>query len=293
MTPLPMSVVAGYLGAGKTTLINRVLAADHGLKLMILVNDFGAINIDEGLLASKDEDTIALANGCVCCTMGADLFMALGDALDRQPRPDHLIVEASGVAAPAQIANAALAEPDLDYAGIVTVVDGPAFDELRQDPLIGAQVVQQVAQADLVWISKQPPGGPSPLLDDITRAPILIDGDVSTLLHLVAQAPKTAPDQSPLPTHPRYVAWSCDAPDPMPVDTLRAALAARPEGLFRVKGTICSPDGIWWRVQVVGRQVELTRCDAVLRAALVGIGLAEHVTEDAIEYWWAGHMAAV
>ena len=116
MTPLPMSVISGYLGAGKTTFINQLLAGDHGLSLMVLVNDFGAVNIDAALLASKDDDTIALTNGCVCCTMGSDLYLALGDALDRRPRPDHLIVEASGVADPARIANAAQAAAEEEAA---------------------------------------------------------------------------------------------------------------------------------------------------------------------------------
>ncbi|MEY8840033.1 GTP-binding protein, partial [Cribrihabitans sp. XS_ASV171] len=124
MMRLPLTVVSGYLGAGKTTLINRLLAEDHGLRLLVMVNDFGAINIDAALIAAQGDDTIALTNGCVCCTMGADLFMALGDALDRRPRPDHLVIEASGIADPAAIANAAKAEPELSYAGIVTLVDG-------------------------------------------------------------------------------------------------------------------------------------------------------------------------
>ena len=78
---LPLTVIGGYLGAGKTTLINRVLAGDHGLRLMVMVNDFGAINIDAELLASATEDRMELTNGCVCCTMGADLFLAIGDVL--------------------------------------------------------------------------------------------------------------------------------------------------------------------------------------------------------------------
>ncbi|MFT7136469.1 MAG: G3E family GTPase, partial [Akkermansiaceae bacterium] len=72
---LPLTVISGYLGAGKTTLINRLLAEDHGLKLMVMVNDFGAINIDAELIAEAGEDTMTLTNGCVCCTMGNDLFM--------------------------------------------------------------------------------------------------------------------------------------------------------------------------------------------------------------------------
>ncbi|MDP5350234.1 MAG: GTP-binding protein, partial [Paracoccaceae bacterium] len=120
---LPLTVIGGYLGAGKTTLINRLLREDHGQRVLVMVNDFGAINIDADLLVSADGDTMTLTNGCVCCTMGADLFMAMGDALDRRPRPDHLVIEASGIADPARIATAARAEPDMAYGGIAVVVD--------------------------------------------------------------------------------------------------------------------------------------------------------------------------
>ena len=114
---LPLTVVSGYLGAGKTSLINRLLSEEHGLRLLVMVNDFGAINIDADLLAEAGEDTMTLTNGCVCCTMGADLYMAIGDVLDRDTRPDHLVIEASGIADPARIAQVAMAQPDLVYGG--------------------------------------------------------------------------------------------------------------------------------------------------------------------------------
>ena len=161
MTPLPLSVIGGFLGAGKTTLINRLLTADHGLRLAVLVNDFGAINIDASLLKSARKDTIELTNGCVCCTMSGDLFYAIGDMLDRTPRPDHVIVEASGIADPARIAAVALAERDLRYAGIVTVVDALNFPRYLADPRIADQVRAQITCADLLAVSKAPPDDPT------------------------------------------------------------------------------------------------------------------------------------
>ncbi|NDH21837.1 MAG: hypothetical protein EBY46_11190 [Rhodobacteraceae bacterium] len=78
MTGIPLTVIGGYLGAGKTTLINQILREPKGKRYLVMVNDFGAINVDASLLVSADEDTIQLSNGCVCCTMGADLFLAIG-----------------------------------------------------------------------------------------------------------------------------------------------------------------------------------------------------------------------
>ena len=287
MTGLPMTVISGYLGAGKTTLINRLLAADHGLKLMILVNDFGAVNIDEGLLASKDEDTIALTNGCVCCTMGADLFLALADALDRSPRPDHLIVEASGVSDPARIAKADLAEPALRYAGIVTVVDGPQYEGLGADPLIGPQVRDQVKKADLIVVTKMTGDTQVPGLAEHARVEVLDADDTRSLVELVLADPSAAPLLSSDMPHPSYVGWSCRIPTGIDLEVLRAGLTRRPAGLFRVKGSVADPSGAIWDVKVVGRQIEITPATDARDTTLVGIGLSERVSTDEIGHWWS------
>lgn len=287
-----MTVIAGYLGAGKTTLINRLLAEDHGLKLLIMVNDFGAINIDENLLASRDEDTIALTNGCVCCTMGADLFLAIGDALDRRPRPDHLIVEASGVANPTQIANAAVAEPDMRYAGIITVVDGPAFEDLRNDPMIGAQVVAQIKAADLIYVSKQPQAAPPLDLGALTDAPVVSSSSLSDLLSLVGTEPHIPLGFSQSSPHPDYVTWAHDTGFSVSPDRLRSALATRPKGLFRLKGTIKDRSGKLWTLQVVGNQVDISPCDLQAQTTVVGIGLRALLNKGDVDTWWSQVMAA-
>ena len=287
MKPLPMTVISGYLGAGKTTFINRLLAADHGLKLMILVNDFGAINIDAALLASQDEDTIALTNGCVCCTMGSDLFLAIGDALDRRPRPDHLIVEASGVADPLRIANAARAEPDMRYAGIVTLVDGQAFDGLARDPLIGAQVRDQVTRADLVIITKEVPDGLEARLVELSNVPILQNLDSSMVLGLVVSDLELANSTEYIANHPDYTAWVSEKVTGINMAALRTVLTSRPTGLFRVKGTVVDGLGVAWGVQVVGQNIEITLTTASYRPAIVGIGLSSRVDTKEIDAWWA------
>ncbi|WP_439121827.1 CobW family GTP-binding protein [Marivita sp.] len=287
MTPLPMTVISGYLGAGKTTFINQLLAANHGLKLMILVNDFGAINIDAALLASKDEDTIALTNGCVCCTMGSDLFLALGDALDRSPRPDHLIVEASGVADPARIANAAQAEPDMRYAGIVTLVDGQAFESLASDNLIGPQVRDQVSRADLVIISKQVSDQLETCLVELTDAPILRDPNVTAVLDLVLSdpVPVTVPER--VAKHPDYTAWISEDVVGIEKAALQQALLGRPTGLFRVKGSVVDGAGAVWGVQVVGQNIDITPITGSSSPALVGIGPRARIDLAEVETWWA------
>ena len=288
MAKLPMTVIAGYLGSGKTTLINRLLAEDHGLRLLVMVNDFGAINIDADLLESKDEDTLTLTNGCVCCTMGADLFMAMGDALDRRPRPDHLIIEASGVADPKSIADAAVAEPEMNYGGIVTVVDGGDFPRLVEDELIGPQVRGQVARADILHVSKVDTLSDEllALLAEISDAPVLNarSGEcLSPLLFSIPANPWLGGDAA---EHPNYASFSYEGPATMTRAEIEGRLARRPPGLFRAKGRIAENGDVSWEVQVVGSQVSIMRAHAVANTRFVGIGLAAKVNREEIDAWW-------
>ncbi len=151
---LPLTIISGYLGSGKTTLVNHLLRNANGRRLMVLVNDFGDLPIDADLIQSRDGDMINLANGCACCSMGGDLFNALVDVLDQKPWPDHLLIEASGVADPARIANIALAEPDLKLDATIALVDAETFENHADDPLIGETLTQQLAVSDLILINK-------------------------------------------------------------------------------------------------------------------------------------------
>ena len=285
MTRLPLTVISGYLGAGKTTLINRLLAEDHGLRLLVMVNDFGAMNIDADLLASATDDTIALTNGCVCCTMGADLFMALGDALDRDPRPDHLVIEASGIADPAAIANAAIAEPELSYAGIVTLVDALNVPALLDDHLIAPQVAQQITAADLVLLTKTDTTDQD-LVQRLrnlgARKPILLEPDTSLAPLLFGITP--LPHGSRPAAHPAYAAWQHDSDSVLDRAAFGEMLANRPDGLYRLKGFVQTNDGAY-EVHVVGRYVEARRTQAS-RTKLVGLGPASRISRDQIEAWW-------
>jgi Ni2+-binding GTPase involved in maturation of urease and hydrogenase len=285
MNQLPLTVVSGYLGAGKTTLINQLLAERHGLNLMVMVNDFGAINIDQALISKQDKDVIALTNGCVCCTMGADLFMALGDALDRRPRPDHLIIEASGIADPMAIANTAIAEPDLSYAGIITLVDGASISDLLSDPLISPQVTQQISASDLTLLTKAPdltPEAGAWFLDKGLQLPISLGSrSVSNLLLGVVPKPKHSNGFA----HAVYTAWHHTSDHIVDYAALERKLACRPQHLFRLKGFVITDTGAC-EVQIVGEKADLTIVDYPGGTSLVGLGLSERIIAEEIEQWW-------
>ncbi len=288
MSTLPLTVIGGYLGAGKTTLINRLLTADHGLRLAVLVNDFGQINIDAALLTSAREDTIELANGCICCTMSGDLFYAIGDILDRPVRPDHLIVEASGIADPAKIAAVAVAEPELRYAGILTVADGLNLPGLLDDPAIAAQVQGQLGCADLIAVSKT-------ATDDETMARALrgagashwisAEDDAAITAFLFENAAPKLPAQTGAP-HPSYVQWSDPAPIPMSRADLTQRLAARPPGILRLKGIIPAKEGAAWELHIVGQQSSVTARAPEGGIGVTALGLSGAISPQLIADWW-------
>ncbi|MGR3761544.1 CobW family GTP-binding protein [Roseobacteraceae bacterium NS-SX3] len=287
MMRLPVTILSGYLGAGKTTLINRLLSEDHGLELAVVVNDFGAVNVDEALIAQADGGTIALSNGCICCTMDAGLSQALRQILARPQRPGHLVIEASGIADPVAIANTVLAESGLSYGGIVTLVDAGNIADLLADELVAPQTEQQIRAADLVLVTKCA-ALEEPLAARLTalgaRSPMVLgeDAPAASLLFDVVPLPKGRA----VAAHPAYAAWQHRSREVLDRRALGDKLAARPEGLYRMKGFVLTTGGAY-ELHVVGRHVEARRCDAD-ETLLVGLGPAARITPEQIEAWWTG-----
>lgn len=149
---IEVSVIGGYLGAGKTTLVNHILR-EASERVAVMVNDFGEINIDETLIDSSNENTISLTNGCICCSLVDGFAAALESVLSLLPRPTRLVIEASGVADPSAIA-AHGHSPGLALDAVVVVADSERLIEQIADPLIGQTVASQIRAADVIVINK-------------------------------------------------------------------------------------------------------------------------------------------
>jgi len=151
---LPFTVLGGFLGSGKTTLLNRLLNMTKEIRYAVLVNDFGELSIDEHLIARHDGETIALANGCMCCSMADGFISALTMVMDRADQFDHMVVEASGVSNPRRIMDIAKLDPGLSPNGAIVLVDAPQFHNQLTDSMIKDAVLTQVKEADILLINK-------------------------------------------------------------------------------------------------------------------------------------------
>ena len=150
---LPVTVVGGFLGAGKTTLVNHLLR-HASRRYAVVVNDFGSVNIDAALIAGSDGDVLSLANGCICCGAGPDLGDSLARLLARETRPEHAVIEASGVSDPWRIAQMVKLDPALRLDAVVVLVDAAAFPGQLADRYLADTLERQIARADLVVLNK-------------------------------------------------------------------------------------------------------------------------------------------
>lgn len=152
ITPTPLTIITGFLGSGKTTLLNRILNAPHGLRVAVLVNDFGAINIDSQLIVSVEGETVSLANGCICCTIRDDLIRAVEQILARPETPEYIVVETSGVSDPLEVALSLRILPQIRIDSILTVIDAENVMALNKQyaPLLW----NQIGLADILLLNK-------------------------------------------------------------------------------------------------------------------------------------------
>lgn len=154
-TKIPVTVLTGYLGAGKTTLMNRILTENHGTRYAVIVNEFGEIGIDNDLLVESDEEIFEMNNGCICCTVRGDLIRTVENLMKRKGSFDAILVETTGVADPAPVAQTFFMDDDVREKArldaVVTVVDSRHVLKRLEDT---EEAEDQIAFADVILLNK-------------------------------------------------------------------------------------------------------------------------------------------
>ncbi|RTL73134.1 MAG: GTP-binding protein [Hyphomicrobiales bacterium] len=270
---IPVTLLSGYLGAGKTTVINHLLSRPDGPPITVLVNDFGAINIDARLIADRGADTITLTNGCACCSIDDDLGSALQAQLARRDVTNRIVIEASGVAEPRRMAQSIAAWPGLQLASIVTVLDAANVRARAKDKFVGSLVQRQIEAADMLilnkidlldadrigdvkgWLMRLAPRARTADATNGAVDPADVFSDADS--HLEGSAPEQEADHGPhfhSTTLPLHAA--------VDVEGLKRILSRVPSAIHRVKGFVQDTRGRKLLVQCAGRQVRVEPYEA-------------------------------
>lgn len=299
-TPLPVTIVSGYLGAGKTTLVNAILAGDHGLRIAVLVNDFGAVAVDEALIVNRERDVVALANGCMCCQIGGDLYDAIDRILRMRDRFDHLLIETSGVADPSRIAQIAIAESDLELLRTVVLVDAVNFADVLGDSRLNDTLLRQVRAADVILLTKADTVAATDLADlqatlveaGMSAPMKMLSAGARDAWHLVERNGEQAAKfrrAGLMKFHPLpFDSWSWQGNCKVDRDALLAFAGDRSLHVYRLKGRLRLTDGTAILLQKVGSEITVENtADNFETCGLVAVGAKPHFERGRIEAAWA------
>lgn len=255
MFDLPVTVVAGYLGSGKTTYINRQLKQAKGLRYAVLVNDFGELNIDAEVIRSETTQSISLVNGCVCCSIANDIDRALDEIRSMADSLDWVMLEASGVAEPGRVRNRVLNWPGFEMKTLITLVDVTRIQRLVNDKFVGQHIRAQLTEADRLLLSKSERLS----VAELQKVELWLD----QFMEHQHSAVITGLNQSP-EKHPEFYSECFVSAQGISRDRLESWLGDLNESIIRIKGFVLLDDDAehqyllqWvegdWSLELVGK----------------------------------------
>ena len=282
---IPVTVIGGYLGAGKTTLINHLLR-NSGQRIAVLVNEFGELAIDEELIEAREDGLISISGGCICCSFGNDLIGALMKLKDTCPRFDQIIIETSGVAIPSAVASGFQLLGEFEHHGILIVVDAEKIIGNSENKYVGDTIDRQIADADLILLNK---------LDLVDIEELM---KVKKWLMVKNTKAKVFPTKNAgVPIEIALVQFekkNCRSPKFEHADTLfetrvleaehvvdahlfAEALAASSDRLVRAKGYFKAKSGTIYLLQIVGARYVLKRVERMAKLGIICIYLKNDI----------------
>ncbi|WP_375310901.1 GTP-binding protein [Bradyrhizobium sp. A5] len=245
--PVPVVLVTGFLGAGKTTVVNHLLAHAEGRRIAAIVNDFGAINIDAELVAGASDGVVSLANGCICCSLEGDLLRTLSTLLRRDPKPEYIVIETSGVADPADIVRNLMDPVILREAPLETVLcvmDAGTPPAALDDALMRSQLrVADIVALSKLDLAEEGAGGRLREAIRALRVPaVVVDakhGEIPSALLFPATVDRAPTPREPGPKRPaeeRFETLSWTSDQPLSLPRLQQAIGRLAPKLARAKG---------------------------------------------------------
>jgi G3E family GTPase len=312
-TPVPVTIVGGFLGAGKTSLLNHILTTITDKRVAVLVNDFGEINIDAKLIIAVEGDTVSLSNGCICCTIRDDLVVEVLKLLGRDDPPEHIVIETSGVSKPLLVVETFIRPETMaitEVQGLIAVLDAElmgdeeaeyrdlAIDQIRYADLVVVNKTDLVTPERLAYVKNRVENiAPRSRIWETSHGVVPLELIFDDQLSQALDGARNGMEHTDEHSHEEgehlddtFETWTFCSDKLWSFDALQRAVEGLPGGIYRAKGMVRLDleTGDWGILNLTGKRAWLKLCgsdspeQAPDNTELVFIGKAGSTSNEAI-----------